>query len=367
MQEIWNKMQSKLKEAQQQSAAGEVEKGLETMKDYDQLRQQYELEKRLYEEEKQQVPDAPEKKGEQLTAEEKAFLDFAAGRNKELTVGKNGAIIPTSVANKIIDTVKERSPIFAMATKYMVAGNLTIPVYGDDSGDNIQAAYGTEFTDLTEHGGKFTAVTLNSLMIGALTKISKKLLNNTTLDVLAFVTNKLADAYADFMEKELLVGEGGSDKMTGATKTTNVITAAKATVDGITADLLIDAQLTVPQAYQANACWIMQKDVLKGLRKLKNTTGDYLLTPSLTQGFGWELLGKPVYVSDNMPAVAASAVPVLYGDFSGMAVKFSQELEIQTLVEKYATQHAIGVVGWAEADAKIENSQKFVGIKMAEG
>lgn len=68
-----------------------------------------------------------------------------------------------------------------------------------------------------------------------------------------------------------------------------------------------------------------------------------------------------------MPAVAAGAIPVLYGDFSGMAVKLSQAVEIQVLNELYAPQHAVGIVGWVEIDSKIENSQKFMGIKMKSG
>ena len=50
---------------------------------------------------------------------------------------------------------------------------------------------------------------------------------------------------------------------------------------------------------------------------------------------------------------------VYYGDFSGLAVKLSEDVSIEVLREKFATQHAIGVVGWIEIDSKVENSQKI--------
>lgn len=329
------------------------------------LQKEYEVEKALFEAEQEKVPDEPATKSSKLTDEEKAFVAYCRSvqTEKTLTLGSNGAIVPDSIANKIIEAVKELSPIYAKATIYNAKGVLSIPYYGADSSDDVQAAYATEFTDLTAHQGKFTSVDLSALTIGALAKISKSLINNTDVDVLNFIVQKVAKALADFIEKELLVGTGAGGHMTGATTTTNVNTLATKTVAGHTADVLIDTQLMVPEVYQANACWIMNKDVFKAVRKLKDTEGDYILTKNFADGFGWMLLGKPVYVSENMPAVAASSVSVLYGDFSGMACKLAKNVEIQVLNELYAAQHAVGVVGWVEVDSKIENSQKFVGIK----
>lgn len=302
-----------------------------------------------------------------MSEEEKAFVGFCRGTEKDLKFGSNGAIVPKTIANKIIEKVKELSPIYSRATIYNVNGTLSIPVYGADNSSDISAAYGTEFTDLTASAGKFTSIDLNAIMVGSLAKISKMLINNTDIDVLSFIVDKVGKAIAEFLEKELLVGTGATGHMTGATQTTNTMELTAATLATITADVLIDAQLTIPEVYQANACWIMHKDVFKAVRKLKDSNGDYLMTRDFAQGFGWILLGKPVYISENMPAVAAGAIPVLYGDFSGMAVKLSQAVEIQVLNELYAPQHAVGIVGWVEIDSKIENSQKFMGIKMKSG
>lgn len=140
--------------------------------------------------------------------------------------------MPDSIANKIIEVVKELSPIYAKATIYNTKGVLSIPCYGADSSDDVQAAYATEFKDLTAHQGKFTSVDLSALTVGALAKISKSLINNTDIDVLNFIIRKVAKAIADFIEKELLVGTGESGHMTGATTTTNLNTLTTKTVAG---------------------------------------------------------------------------------------------------------------------------------------
>ena len=76
------------------------------------------------------------------------------------------------------------------------------------------------------------------------------------------------------------------------------------------------------------------------------------------------LLGKPVYISDNMPTIEASAAVVLYGDYSGMAMNFRQQIDMQVLNEKYATQHAVGLCAWFEFDCKVIDNQKLAKLVM---
>ena len=64
--------------------------------------------------------------------------------------------------------------------------------------------------------------------------------------------------------------------------------------------------------------------------------------------------------------MAAGKSAIVYGDMSGLAVKVSEDMNIEVLRERFATEHAIGVVGWMELDAKIENEQKIAVLKMAD-
>ena len=302
--------------------------------------------------------------------EERAFVKYvlgaAAGLEERagelnLTMANNGAIVPTSIANKIIKKVKDISPILSRATVYYMTGELKVPVYGASSGHDVKVAYSDDFTELTADAGKFTSVDLKGYLVGALTLIGRKLKTNAMFNVADFIVNYMAEEIAAFLEGELL--NGTTSKMEGALSTTNEKTAAAAAA--ITADELIDLQAQVKQAFQSEACWIMHPETFTAVKKLKDGQSRYLLQDDFSGEFPYRLLGKPVFISDNMPKIATGAKTVLYGDMSGLSVKIAEQLEIEVLREKYATQHAIGVVAWMEVDSKVTDSQRMAVLKMA--
>lgn len=84
----------------------------------------------------------------------------------------------------------------------------------------------------------------------------------------------------------------------------------------------------------------------------------------MTSPFGTTLLGKPVFVSDQMDGMEAGKTAIYYGDMSGLAVKLSEDASVQILQEKYADEHAIGVIAWMEFDSKVENAQKIAKLTM---
>lgn len=305
----------------------------------------------------------------ELTQEEKdvkAFATFIRNyvngvpqNETQLTKGDNGSIIPKTIAQKVIDKVVEISPLYASATRYNTKGTLAIPKYNNTT-DDVTVGYATEFEELVSHSGKFETVELTGFLIGALTKISKSMINNTDINLTDYVVNKMAEKFKLFYEGEMLNGTSSKiSGIVGSYDSTNmkVVLAAKSSV---TADELIDIQETVPDAFQANAYWIMNRDTRKKIRKLKDSDGNYILNRVFNEKWDYELLGKPVYCSEKAEKLGTASKPVIfYGDFSGLAVKETEAMEIQILLERFATQHAIGVVGYSELDAKVENTQKI--------
>lgn len=286
--------------------------------------------------------------------DESTFLKFVRGEERALAVADNGALIPVSISNRIIEAVKELSPIYAMASIYNVGGDLVFPSY-DESTNAISATYVDDFAELTEHTGKFTTVKLQNFIVGCLAKVSKSLMNRVDFDLVSFIVNKVAQAIADFLEKELIQGTTG--KMRGIASTTNVVTSAVlATID---TDDLIDLQMAVPEIYQAGSVFIMNKATFKAIRKLKDANKSYILNKDVSMAFGWELLGKPVYCTTSVDVVATGKKAVFYGDMSGLYVKLAQNVEIQMLLEKFATQHAVGACGYIECDSAVVENQKI--------
>lgn len=301
--------------------------------------------------------DVPQEERKAVEADEKAedtevraFETYIReNRATNMAIGDNGAVIPTTIANRILDTVKQIAPLYNLATKFNVKGKLDFPV----AKNKITTAYATEFTALTSSAVGFEKRTLDGFLVGALSKVSVSLINNSQFDIVNYVVNKVAESIALFLEKEI-IGGAGTTAMTGIMNdslTKKIETAG----DVPTADEFIAVQVEVPQQYQAGAMWLVSNKTLLAMRQMKDTNGRYFLQNDLTNGFGYTFLGKPVMVSDQM-----TDTNVVYGDFSGYFVNIHEDINIKVLNEKYADEHAVGVVAWLEIDGKVMEEGKLV-------
>ena len=82
----------------------------------------------------------------------------------------------------------------------------------------------------------------------------------------------------------------------------------------ITSTDIEDLQCKVKDEFQSNAIWIMHPETMYDIRNLKDNSGNYLLQNGGPMHNPPLLLGKPVYVFDNMPKLAAGKTVMYYGD-----------------------------------------------------
>ena len=284
-----------------------------------------------------------------------------------LSKGANGAIVPKTIAKRIIRKIYDISPILEKSTKYNVKGTFSIPQYTEDAENYINVAFqGAEFTKISANSGKFTSINLTGYVAGALALVSRSLINNVDFDLVGYVIDQMAYSIKRFIEGVLLKGSGPitgqTGTVTGLTDVTLSVTAAAATA--ITSDEIIALHDKIKDDFQEGAIWIMSPATRTAIRSLKDNMGRYLLQDDISLPFGKSILGKPVYVSDNMDNLGANKVTIYYGNPAGLATKFSENMEIQVLREKYADQHADGVIGWFEFDAKVQDLQQIAKLVM---
>lgn len=311
------------------------------------------------------TPDGGEPKPTQEQQDTRAFENFIRGRvvherAGELTKTDNGSVIPTTIAQKIVKKVYDVSPILEKSQQYNIKGKLQIPYY-DTTNGGITVAYAEEFTPLISSNGKFKNIELDGFLTSAFSKISNSLINNSQFDIVSFIVDQMGEDIARFIERELLIGT--TNRVDGLSNLTNAVTAAAG--NAITADEVIKLKDSVKDIYQSNAIWIMSPATRTALRLLKGSDGHYLLNDDISSPFGTSLLGKPVYVSDSMPDIGADATTIYYGDMTGLATKFSGNITIQVLRERFADEHVTGVINWFEFDSKVQNSQKIAKLVMA--
>ncbi len=353
----FDEIEKEIKDIDRTIATEERARKLETVSDRKQSDDNKDTEQRA--EEKARAEERAFENYIRGIVEDRADGDAAADMGAAMKVTDNGAVIPQSIANKIIEKVVDVSPIYKDSEHYNVGGMLSIPYYDNSTGD-ITMEYCDEFVDGKSTSGKFKSISLNGYLARAITEVSKSLINNSQFNVTSYVVNKMAENIARFIEKELLFGTDG--KVDGLKGVTQIVMAVKA--DAVTADEVIDLQETIPDRYQANAYFIMNKSTRTFLRKLKDGDGNYLLNKDATSRWGYTLFGKDVYCSDNMPGMAAGETAIYYGDMKGLAVKVSENINIEILRETGARRHIIEVLGFVEFDAKVQNAQMIAALKM---
>lgn len=267
-----------------------------------------------------------------------------------MTRSDGSVTIPQTIAQRIISIVYATCPIFERSEHYNVKGTLVIPAE-DGTNTNLVMTYADEFSEAESSKVAIKSINLGEYLGRVLCKVSKSLVNNSQFDIVGYVIDRMALAITKFLEKELL--NGTDDKIDGLRGVTQEVeTSAVGKVSG---DDLIDTQEAILDEFQNPCIWIMSRNNRKAIRKLKDDVGRYLLNRDFEQKWGYELLGKPVYTTDQL-----NDNTIFYGDFTGLASKISEDMSLQVLNEKYADQHALGILAFIGVDAKVQNPQKIV-------
>lgn len=359
-EEILNEIESMKSEVKTLQAENKVDDALLKIEEINNKKKELELAKQVEDMDKKEIENKieigdvkdmdKEKLINGLSKEKVDFLNAVrTGQFSNIfSQADQGAVIPKTVSTDIIDVVKERLDIVGSSTKFNIKGEIAFPVYGvDETNTGISASYADDFSAITATNGKFTSVSLKGHLVGCLAKIGKKLIANTDVAVYNFVVSKVAEAITDFLEEEMTIG---STKIKGYETTTNT---KQMEGTSISSNDLISLQMAIKNVFQTNAKWRMNTTTFESLRKLKDSNGQYLLNKDIVNGFGMTLLGKPVEIEEN-------ATTICYGDFSGYYTNVVENMEVQILLEKYAEEHAIGVIAWVEADGAPIDIQNYI-------
>ena len=133
-----------------------------------------------------------------------------------------------------------------------------------------------------------------------------------------------------------------------------------ATAAAISYDDILDLYFALEPDYRDHASWIMSDETALCLRNLKNSDGNYLWNHSDST-----LLGKPVMISNYMPAAADGAMPVLFGDFSYYWVICRRPVSIRTMIEQFAVYDQIGYLGIEFLDGWLVRRKAVKGIRIS--
>jgi len=267
------------------------------------------------------------------------------------TDSEGGYLVPDEYERTLVEGLTEANIFRKLAHVIQTdSGDRKIPIVASKG----TAAWIDEEGAFTESDDAFGQVSIGAHKLGTMIKVSEELLNDSVFDLESYIAKEFARRIGAKEEEAFFTGNG-TGKPLGVLAAsggagTGVTTAAAA---AITADELIDLYYALLSPYRKNAVWILNDATVKAIRKLKDSTGQYLWQPSLTAGTPDTILNRPVYTSANMPTIAASAKTVLFGDLGYYWVADRQGRSFKRLGELYAPNGQVGFLGSQRVDGKL--------------
>ena len=163
-------------------------------------------------------------------------------------------------------------------------------------------------------------ITIKAHELVAQPKVSQKLLDDAFINIEEWLAYRLAEQFAQKEEEAFLKGTGDTNNQpTGITNYTSgidITTSTSKTNGGIDAKDIISLYYSLKEQYVGRASFVMPRSAVSAIRMLKDSTsGAYLWQPALLGGKEDTLMGCPVYQSSNMPALGASSLSIIFGDF----------------------------------------------------
>lgn len=251
----------------------------------------------------------------------------------KLTTGAGGNLVPTGFYDRLMAHLIEVSAILQAGAT----------VLNTDSGESIQVPKTTSHSTalLTAEAGTITAsdpafsqASLAAYKYGHLIQVSRELITDSGVDLEGYLAMESGRALGNALGADLVTGSGSS-KPTGILNNTTLgVTGPTGVSGGLGAtsasanqgaDLLFDLFYSVIAPYRASSscAWIVRDATMAVLRKLKDTTGQYIFQPSLVAGTPDTLVGKPIYVDPFVPAIATGAKSIVFGDISQYFVRLA--------------------------------------------
>ncbi len=293
--------------------------------------------------------------------------NLGADERKALTVATNAAagyLAPTEFGMEILKRLREVSPVRQFAKVITIGGKeITYP----RRTGSTAATWVSEVADRTASGPTYEQVTLTPYELATFVEVSGQLLEDNVYNLEGELTSDLAESFA-IAEGTAFVSGDGTGKPKGilaASGITQIVSGNASTLGSNPADLLIDMFSKLPAVHAQAGAWAMNRNTLASLRKLKDTTGQYLWQPGLQAGQPGTLLGRPIIEMVDMPDIAANAFPIVFGDWSGYRIV--DRVDMSILADPY-TKAVNGIYVFharKRVGGDVTNPDRFVKLKIA--
>lgn len=270
------------------------------------------------------------------------------------TGSEGGFTVQTDVTRAVIEAMKFYGGMREVAQVIQTASGNPLN-YPTTDGTAEEGEIVAENASATDADAVFGTAALNPYKFSSkVITVPIELLQDSAVDIESLMIGRLGMRIGRVTNRFFTTG-------TGTGQPTGIVTAAglgKAGVTGQTTtviyDDLVDLQHSVNRAYRQNARFMMADTSLRVVRKIKDAEGRPIFVPGYEAGNpGGEpdrLLGTPIVINDHVPAMAANAKSILFGDFNYYLIRDVLDLQILRFTDSaYAKKGQVGFLGWFRA------------------
>lgn len=251
--------------------------------------------------------------------------------------------LPTEMATAIQTKMEQLAGIYSRCSIHRASGDYVVVV----ESEVVTVSYTTESAAISETSPNLQPIKLSALKLGGLARISSEMLADLAVDVMNWITNEFAKAFARGMEHEILLGlgtDGDKTKIRGIiTNATKTVTAASATV--ITWEEVKKAVQSIG-AYRTGATIVVSQQIHDQIHSFKDGSS-YMFDQTRNVE---RIMGCPVLISDQMPAIAGGKAALVVGNFAYYHIADRQDVTIRVLEERYAEYDQVGIKATKRVD-----------------
>ncbi len=264
----------------------------------------------------------------------------------EGTDTSGGYLVPDEYDERLIEKLDAENVMRSLGTVIQTSGERKINV----AASKPAASWIEEGGELVFSDPQFSQIILDAYKLSVAVKVSEELLADNAYDLEGWLINSFSRALANSEEEAMVIGDGVS-------KPTGILTSGEVGIttagNKIEADEIIDLIYKLKRPYRTNAVFLTADSTLAAIRKMKDSTGQYLWQPALTAGEPDRLLGYPVYTSAFVPTVAAGQPVLAFGDMSYYNIGDRGVRSFAALHELYAGVGQVAFVCKERVDGKL--------------
>lgn len=256
-----------------------------------------------------------------------------------------GYMLPGASESKYETVIAEKS-VFRSIANVMSKFGGTADVYAYDSTVTADFVPEGENIDISDIADDFTRITVHNNKLATIMRASREFVHDAAFDIEDYIIKAFAQAFSEAEDSAFINGTGENEPLGILDDTSGAETGV--TASSISFDSVIELFFSVDKQYRKNAVWLMNDNTALALRKLKDNDGNYIWNHTNDT-----ILGKPVFICNDMPDADSGEKPIAFGDFGYYWIIKRSPVYIKTLSELFALNNQIGYMGYEFIDGKL--------------